>query len=504
MSDPILLPMTESTVTPNRHPRALIVSSGSPVVDTLLASQEGQPAKWPVGPGGTISFSFISPATADTYNPDQDETNLAEVEEAVKNNVRAIFRQYAEVIPINFVEVPDSAQSNVRIVYSDGPGPSGNAYAYYPGTTRGGVVHLQPANNANPGTAYTAGPGSYGYSTLIHEIGHAVGLKHPGNYNATADVDAGQPPENAGDAPFLDTRRDNIVNTVMTYNGDAQQDKGFDDPLTLMPLDVAALQFLYGVNTATRSDNTTYRLTPENLRTVQAIWDGGGNDTVDVSALPAGDYVFDLADNGRLTERAVLQARAYTGTNDPSGQEFRDLGYGWVTAFGANLENLIGTLGPDEIYGNNLPNVLLGSEGDDRLFGRLGFDTIDGGGGNDVIRAGNGFDVLLGGAGNDILTGDRGRDQLTGGEGADVFVLRTTTFAPTPEFADVLTDFTPGVDTIGVTDGLIPSSVGFVPFNLNGQAGTLLTFAATGQILGFVPGFGAESIAPGLVVSPIS
>jgi hypothetical protein len=27
-------------------------------------------------------------------------------------------------------------------------------------------------------------PGSYNWSTIIHETGHALGLKHPGNYNA--------------------------------------------------------------------------------------------------------------------------------------------------------------------------------------------------------------------------------------------------------------------------------------------------------------------------------
>jgi serralysin len=486
--------------------RPLIANSGSSVVDTIIASQEnGQPDKWPIGPGGTITYSFISPATAETYSADPDETNIQEVEAAVKNNVRAIFRHYSEIVPINFVEVADSAASKVRIVYSDGPGPEGNAYAYYPNTPeRGGAVHLQPANNNNPDNAYTAGPGSYGYSTLIHEIGHALGLKHPGNYNATANQDSGQSPENAGEVPFLDSARDNIVNTIMSYNGDAQQDKGFPDPSTLMALDIAALQFLYSVNRGSRAENTVYQLNSGNLRTVQAIWDGGGNDTVDASALPAGDYLFDLLDNGRLTERAALGARAYTGKNEPDGPEFRDIGYGWVVGIGSNLENVIGTAGTDEILGNALPNNLQGSTGNDQLLGRIGPDTLDGGAGNDLLRGGFGFDVLIGGPGDDILSGDRGRDQLTGGDGADIFVLRASTPAPTPDVTDILTDFTPGVDRIGLTDGFAASAVAYAPFALNGQAGTLMSIAGSSNaFLAFVPGVGAEAISASLIASPI-
>ncbi|RFP63028.1 MAG: hypothetical protein BJG00_001605 [Limnothrix sp. CACIAM 69d] len=486
--------------------RPLAAGSGSPVVDTIIASTDsGTPDKWPVGPGGTITYSFISPATVNTYNASQDETNIQEVEESVKNNVRAIFRHYSEIVPLNFVEVADSADSKVRIVYSQGPGPEGNAYAYYPSNSeRGGAVHLQPANNNDPSTAFTAGPGSYGYSTLIHEIGHALGLKHPGNYNATANQDPGQPAENAGEEPFLDSARDNIVNTIMSYNGDAQQDKGFADPSTLMALDIAALQFMYGTNRGSRAENTTYRLDSSNLRTVQAIWDGGGNDTVDASALPAGDYLFDLIDNGRLTERSALGARIYKGKNEPDGPDYQDMGYGWVVGIGANLENVVGTAGTDEILGNALPNVLQGGAGNDQISGRIGPDTLDGGAGNDLLRGGFGFDVLIGGPGDDILSGDRGRDQLTGGDGADIFVLRTSTPAPTPEVTDILTDFTPGVDRIGLTDGFSPSAVAYAPFTLNGQAGTMMSIAGSSNaFLAFVPGVGADAIGAALIASPV-
>ncbi|MGL5060522.1 MAG: M10 family metallopeptidase, partial [Microcoleus sp.] len=277
--------------------------SNSDDINALLGKNEqntAQPAKWNVPPGGTITYSFVNAESADTYGADESETNIEEVNDAIKENVRQIFRDnYATIVPLNFVEVPDSAASNIRIMFSDGPGADGNAYAYYPGNERGGAIHLQKTNEDDPSTAYSSSPGSFGHSTLIHEIGHAMGLKHPGNYNAGSDET-----ENPGEPPYLPFDKDNSRNTIMSYNpGSATTgDPNAPEAASLMAYDIRALQFLYGVRSDFNTGDNVYRFNSNNFNTVQTIWDAGGIDTVDFSGMPANNiYSLDINQGEPLT-----------------------------------------------------------------------------------------------------------------------------------------------------------------------------------------------------------
>ncbi len=67
----------------------------------------------------------------------------------------------------------------------------------------------------------------------------------------------------------------------------------------------------------------------------------------------------------------------------------------------ADIENVIGGLGDDEITGNASNNVLSGGGGDDMLFGGYGRDILNGNWGNDRLIGGRGADLLIGGSGND-------------------------------------------------------------------------------------------------------
>jgi len=73
------------------------------------------------------------------------------------------------------------------------------------------------ADNSNPVA------GNAGYETLLHEMGHALGLKHP--FEGT---------------PQLPTAQDNTGNTVMSYTDDGNAHSTFS------PYDLAALAWLYG------------------------------------------------------------------------------------------------------------------------------------------------------------------------------------------------------------------------------------------------------------------
>ena len=77
--------------------------------------------------------------------------------------------------------------------------------------------------------------GQMGFEVFLHEIGHAIGLKHPGNYGNASDH-----------GPYLSKEYDNTNQTLMSYNR-------LKDPISNkiikskpMPLDIAAVEFLYG------------------------------------------------------------------------------------------------------------------------------------------------------------------------------------------------------------------------------------------------------------------
>ena len=95
--------------------------------------------------------------------------------------------------------------------------------------------------------------GSYGYQTYLHEIGHALGLGHAGNYNETATYPY--------DALY---RNDSWATSVMSYFTQTENDyfngQGFSrlHLVTPMVADILAVQSLYGLSTTTRSGDTTY------------------------------------------------------------------------------------------------------------------------------------------------------------------------------------------------------------------------------------------------------
>ena len=104
--------------------------------------------------------------------------------------------------------------------------------------------------------------GTMGALTLLHEIGHALGLKHTFAH------------------PVVDRSLESNTYTLMSYTApeEAWYDSGsWAISYTPMVLDVAALQFLYGAQTHNETD-TTYSW-DETIPFGSTIWDSGGIDT---------------------------------------------------------------------------------------------------------------------------------------------------------------------------------------------------------------------------------
>ena len=246
--------------------------------------------------------------------------------------------------------------------------------------------------------------GSYGFTTILHEFLHALGLEHPGLYNGSASY--------FSDAQFLqDTGR----YTVMSYF-DAQEDGSGTshwikksgswqqvNAQTPMVYDMLALTdggfdgvfSGYAANAATRAGATTYGYNATaginqvfnfatNLSPVLAIYDAGGVDTLDLSSdtiatrrivtyNAAGSAVY--SEGGRTSSVIDLRDGSYSSTHGMSN----NIGI----AFGTVIENAVGTGFNDTIIGNSAGNLLRGGAGNDFLLGGAGADTLNGGAGAD-------------------------------------------------------------------------------------------------------------------------
>jgi Ca2+-binding RTX toxin-like protein len=241
--------------------------------------------------------------------------------------------------------------------------------------------------------------GGLGFATLIHELGHGLGLAHP--------HDGGDAPDASlfpGVTSEFDDYGDYDLNqgiwTTMSYNDGwpsafPSPSHDFGHQLTPMALDIAAIQLIYGANTTYKSGDDLYLLPSANAvgSGWSCIWDAGGTDTISAATAARGCTI-----NLRFAPLSGANAGGYVSfTSGVIG--------GFTIANGVVIENAIGSAFADQITGNESEN------------------TLEAAGGNDSISGLGGNDTLIGNAGNDTLIGDAGNDSLVGGLGDDVYLI---------------------------------------------------------------------------------
>ncbi len=244
--------------------------------------------------------------------------------------------------------------------------------------------------------------GSYAFATIMHEIGHALGLKHGQDFDPVFGV---LPPEHMSTEWSVMTYYSYVGGTGLYENGDGSGNQ------TYMIDDIAALQYMYGANFDTYSGNTVYTWSPTTGETFidgvgqgaasankvyEAIWDGGGIDTYNLSNYSTDLFVDLLPGEWSTFSTAQLADLDGLGTHLAEGNVAN--AYLYNDDPRSLIENAIGGSGNDILYGNQADNMLVGGAGSDDLVGFEGNDTLTGGVGNDTLYGGVGNDVMDGGA----------------------------------------------------------------------------------------------------------
>jgi serralysin len=264
--------------------------------------------------------------------------------------------------------------------------------------------------NPNQASNQLFDEGQYGLTTLIHEIGHSLGLEHPGNYNFSANFTATYV---NGAEYYQDSNQYSIMSYWDALETGAQHvdwnNLTYRYASTPGVHDIAAIQRIYGVDTTTRTGDTVYGFNSnagkdsfDFIKTpapVVTIWDAGGNDTLDLSGyktpslinLNEGQFSSAGGTLAFLTLEQINANRAAEGLaprsqatfdlynelfKNPAGLTTGLMKDNIAIAYGAIIENAKGGAGNDVIIGNKVANVISGGDGLDVITLGAGNDTF--------------------------------------------------------------------------------------------------------------------------------
>ena len=430
---------------------------------------------------GVITYSFLTQqhATGLNNHPGFGEgRGYTPFTEAQKAAARIAISNWDDLISATFVEVAPQpgaslwASKSVDIMLANTWSGPAQAWAYFPGygaqyeRIAGDVWVADPRYNTSNAQLY---PGGYGLQTINHELGHSLGLDHPGLYNFGDDSDGDGVVDDItyeGDAFYF---QDNNQYTIMSYfdsfeAGNNQVDWNvmrFIYPSTPMVHDVAVIQAKYGADMTTRTGDTTYgfnstadvtnaamKFNPGEMLTIFTIWDAGGNDTLDLSGYYT-DSVIDLRPGAYSSAGGMGAYSPTLADADPSTMSKADY-LAFVNANNAAIGLGSRTAAYDLYFGGRE-----GANEEVPWFDIMGGDTLMEN--NIGIAYGAIIENAIGGHGDDRINGNSAANKLTGGAGADTFIFAND------GSVDTITDFKSGTDKIDLSEvpGLDASKVFF-------------------------------------------
>ena len=426
-----------------------------------------------IGTAGTVSYGYLLDPNGAEYLA-LTPAEIANVEIAIAN--------FEEIANLDFVRETDSGSAYVSDpsdIEMDIQAQADTNGGWMSGARYAGTFHSATVTIGESGLEDM---GSWAFKTALHEIGHGIGMPHPGDYNGNTGN---------GKSYYEDSAQYSVMSYFAEtdtganygngwYREDGEWVRGTWQPNGLMLHDIAAVQRLYGQNMETRTGDSVYgwnsnldhevwSVTDWKDNMIAAIWDAGGIDTIDGSGYWT-DSVIDLREeafsslgayeygdtrliNNVAIARDVKIENAIGGTGDDTLiGNMADAQHSDSSGTGYNGNNILdGGAGNDTVsyaasnvgvsidlqkggafeagysydLGLNGTDTLvsienvIGSSAKDRLLTSTGGGELSGEGGNDTLVSRGRSDRLDGGTGNDRLFGNGGDDTLLGGAGND-------------------------------------------------------------------------------------
>ena len=324
--------------------KELFTQGNNPWLDSITYN-----AQWGESPlkSTTLDISILGPNTKKSYNLNdlpfynisaerwiRDDNPTGQVSNEQKSAFKTAYQRWADVANINFRFVRNPMNSDVMLTLAKyankGVQPEGGTLL---GSHRSLIIDVnlvqfssqlgQSLGNAQlTATTAEAAPTplildlNYDWyknvtrdstsfmATIIHEIGHGIGMSHPHD-QGLGDIPSGVfPGIQSGDAygengTGLYGLNQNVY-TIMSYNSNtgsgctcstccSRLGRSHEvSAVTPMALELLSAQIKYGSNSSTRSGNNTYNLKDQTQPSSKAwycIWDGGGNDTISATGL---------------------------------------------------------------------------------------------------------------------------------------------------------------------------------------------------------------------------
>ncbi len=285
----------------------------------------------------TVSFSFVENAPASGPGA----TGFRSFNAAERQAVRDVLNSTSAVTGLSFTEVAEAGATTGQIRLGVSAQSATKGVAFMPDVSAANATAGDVWMDADSMLALS--PGTEGYAALLHELGHALGLRHPRNVDA-------------GDAWAQQLRAADDKTSLTVMSGTASADGLFRADWGL--LDVAALQYLYGSKSVNGGDDI-YLVGGADALAERTLHDSGGTDTIDATASKVGVSI-------DLTAARLSSVGATSNGLAP----VENLGI----AVGTVIENAVGSSFDDVLMGNALANLLRGLGGNDWIDGGAGLD----------------------------------------------------------------------------------------------------------------------------------